>query len=704
MQETIKAFCSICGAHCAGLVTLEDHKIVKWEQDKESGLHYLPCPHFKAQANKEVNESPERLRYPLKRAGAKGEGKWQRISWDEAFDTIASKLLELKEKYGPECLGAGVGEPRGLEFVWLQRLMSAWGSPNIATPHHLCGAVRYAAASATYGSGHSPDQGLDINYPPKLYIMWGNARSELTAEPRENIKEFVRKGGKFIIIDPRRLKVTDKADLWIKPRPGSDGVLAFGMLKIILEEGLYDKEFVNNWTIGLDRIQEEVKKFTLDDVERITWVPKEQILQLTRMYAELKPAVLGASGNTWSQGARNFQGQRLIQILRMIVDRRNIPGWGFSTSRPVVQMSPAKMYLLDKFPRKLDGNVAKQHKYAVRAAYIPYTSLTDGIMDDKIKAALFVQCNPLASYPNAKRVHEAFKKLELMVVVDIFMVPTAGMADIVLPAATTNECDTIGCFTGGQPFRALPRFLDPPGEARSDVMIISEIGKRLGLGEHFFDSDMETIKYILGPSNVTWDEFKNNIRFFRTKKEPKAEEGGFFTTSSGKAEIYSTRAVEVFGCDPMPTWEHINNIPPTTAEYPLLVTSHCDEEYHLTKFKHVKYLRKRKPYPEVQLSPATAEKIGANDGDWVWIESQLGRIMQKLVVDPELDPRVVMTSFGWYLPEDPTNCDQYDLVNVNVLIPDTPVETATGATDCRGIPCRVYKVQPGEVKLPELVV
>ncbi len=134
MSQEILTFCAICGAHCAAKATVDNGKIVKWEQDKESGLHYLPCTVFKGAAAAEISESPDRLKYPLKRVGGRGESKWQRISWDEAFGDIAKKLNELKGKYGPQCLGTAVGEPKALEFVWLERFSSAFGTPNSRTP------------------------------------------------------------------------------------------------------------------------------------------------------------------------------------------------------------------------------------------------------------------------------------------------------------------------------------------------------------------------------------------------------------------------------------------------------------------------------------------------------------------------------------------------------------------------------------------
>ena len=698
MQEQVLTFCAVCGAHCSARATVENGKLLKWEQDKESGFAYRPCTSFKGLANKEINEHPDRLKYPLKRIGERGAGKWERISWDEALNTIAEKLLQLKEKYGPECLGMSVGEPKLFEFVWLQRLATAFGTPNIASPHHICGATRFASASITFGPHHSPDpftehldrSAIDKEDLPRLLVIWGYAMVEKVGSERDWVNAVVQNGGKLIVIDPRRLAICKKADLWIRPRPGSDAALAMGMLKVIIEEKLYDEDFVRNYTVGFDKLCDEIKKFTIEDVEKKTWVPREQIEQLARWYGTYKPATLLGRGNTWSQGTRNFQGMRIIQILRAIVTPENIPGWNYSFSR-LPQNTPRHMYLLDRLKRPLEGNVGSRHKYTVKTSFIPYQSLTKGILDGIVKAAIFTQCDPIISYPNARKVYDAFMKLDLNVVMNIFMVPTATIADIVLPVATANECDTIACFTGAQVFRALPKIVDPPGEAWSDIKIINELGKRLGLTQYFFDTDEEVLNFALEPSGLTWQDFKTKVRMFQPEREYRKEKSGFFTTPSGKVEIYSQRAVEEYGCDPLPTWKHVSEIPDATKEYPLLLTNYCDEQYKLTGFKHVQYFRKRKPFPTVQLNPDTAKKAGVKDGDWAYIETKLGRISQQVVIDPDLDPRVVMASFGWWFPETPANSNQWDRSNINILIEDDEAEKATGSVDLRGIPCKVYK-------------
>lgn len=702
-QVTYSVFCGLCEGHCAALATVENGKIIKWRADKESGLPYRPCPSFKGQAWKEINEHPDRLKYPLKRAGAKGEGKWHRISWDEALESISRKLTKIREEYGPTFLGAGVGEPVQLEFVWLERFMSAFRSPNICTPFGVCGANRFASNSAMWGTHHgvSPraDQREDIHIDP-LLIIWARTMGDFLGHDYDRIKKHVEEGGKLVIINPKKQRVVKWADLWLKPRPGSDGALAMGLLKIVIDEKLYDEEFVDKWTVGFDKICKEISAFTLDDVERETWIPKEQIQQLARWMGEYKITAFGSSRFLVPSGIYGIHAQN---VLNTIIDPNNIPGWGWSSERQFKQWSGRALYLLDKFPRTAEGNVGAQYRYGLRTAYIPYQALVNGILDDKIKAALMVQCNPIITYPNSRKVYDAFKRLDLFVSLEVFPTPTSSLADYVLPVATINEIDTVRASTGGDSLLAYPKIVDPPGEARSDVMIINDLAKKLGLGEYFFDSDIETLNYVLQPSGFTWEEFKK-IRLNITKFTPKTEGGDFFTTPSGKAEFHSNKAKEKLGIDMIPTWQSVTNYPKTSEEYPMLMTSYKDEQFRLSGWKHVKYFRKRKPHPTVHINPEVAQKTGSVDGDWIWIETDTGKIMQKVVIDPDIDPRVALLSWGWWFPEaGGATSFGWDKSNVNILLPDEPADPVTGQTILRGYPCRVYKAEHGEVGIPDFV-
>jgi len=309
-----------------------------------------------------------------------------------------------------------------------------------------------------------------------------------------------------------------------------------------------------------------------------------------------------------------------------------------------------------------------------------------------VKAALVTTSDPLSSYPNAREVYEAFVKLDFLVVLELFMTPTAAMADIVLPAATSGEYDAIGYWGGGEP-RAFPKLVEPPGEAWSDTRIINQLGIRLGLGEHFFDDEGALLEHFVEPGGITYDDLKQR-RILKHERTYQVHEDAPFRTPSGKVEIVSEQMVQLFNTSPMPLWEEVSRLPlgMPSEEYPLLLTTRCEAAYKLTGFKQVEYMRRHMPDPIVEMNPETARKAGLEEGNWIHIETRMGRIQQKLVLDKDMDPRVVFAAFGWWFPEDPANLLQWDKSNVNILFDSEPDEPATGSLELRGMPCRVCKV------------
>ncbi len=239
----------------------------------------------------------------------------------------------------------------------------------------------------------------------------------------------------------------------------------------------------------------------------------------------------------------------------------NIPGWGLSFTPPNA-MRIGTFMLLSKFPRNPEKTDGGRFEWAKRTAYIPYQSLINGILNEKprpVKAVLSVLSNPMIVYPDSHRTYEAFMKLDLVVTADIFPTPTTAISDIVLPAATTHEYDTIGHW-GGSELRAMPKLVDPPGEAWSDNKIINELAKKLGLGEYFWKDDSECLNEILAPGGISWEEFKKK-RILHDKIEPMDPEKKGFKTPSGKLEIYSKQTQERFKSSPMPLWEEVSSFP-----------------------------------------------------------------------------------------------------------------------------------------------
>ena len=542
-STSVFTFCHLCPANCSMKAIVEDDKVVDLEPDVESGFYSEQCVLKKGRFTiPEVMVHRDRLLYPQKRVGAIGEGKWQRISLDEALDTIASKFTELKEKFGPQSVSFGLGEPKGMEFAYGQRLASAFGTPSVVTPGWFCGVPKSMAATYTYGRSTVSDGGGDKL--PALIVSWGSNMTHTSGGlKRENLERILELGGKLIAIDPQPTYVARLADLWIRIKPGSDGALAAGVLKLIIEEKLYDQDIANNWTVGFEKLQEEVARFSLDDVERLTWVPRRQIEEFARTYAQTKPAALQA-GNALCQHVNSFQTARAIAILRSICGNLNIPGGDvFLTLPPFTR--PGKFYLLSKYPRKTELLLGDKFKLAQMSTAMPSHVWSKAILEEDpypIKAAFFILTNPLVSYPNSEETYRALMKLEFSVISELFMTPTAALADIVLPVAWGMEHDELGYWPAwyGQ-IRANPKLVNPPGECWSDGKIIIELAKRLGLGQDFWHDEHEALDEMLEPSGMSYEKFKEK-RAMLPEKEYRRHD---YRTPSRKIEIYSERIAKL---------------------------------------------------------------------------------------------------------------------------------------------------------------
>ena len=685
--EEFYTFCRLCFDRCSLKATVEDGKLLHVAADKESGLKSTPCA--KGLALPEILNHLDRLQYPQKRKGTRGDGIWERISWDEALDTIAKKLQEIKRKFGPESVAFGLGDPKGLEIAFVQRLASAFGTPNVATPGHLCHIPRQLASTFTFGSACIADE----EYLQGLIVIWGcnlfGTRGSYMDPRRFN--SVLENGAKLIVIDPRKIEIASKANLWIKPRPGSDGALAMGLMKVIIEKGLYDHDFVARWALGFEQLKEHIKSFDLQDVERATWVPQEQIEEAAKLYASIKPATI-QWGNALDHTTNSFQTSRAISILRTITGNLDIPGGEVFIAPPPVT-SPGRFMLLRESPRKMVKPIGSEFKLATRSGFIPRQSLVKAILEEKpypVKAGLFFATNPLLTYPNATETYQALMKLDFIVVTDLFLTPTAAIADMVLPAAAVCEYDEIAPYPAVYgAILAYPKLVDPPGECWSDMQVVNELAKRLGLKQYFWDTEREALDLILQPSGLSFEELKEK-RLLRGEKEYRRYEKNGFRTPSGKVEIYS-RQLEDLGYDPLPFYQELSRFDKPTVEYPLLLTSAKEQPFVHSAHRNIASLRRIKTEPVVELNPEVAHKAGLKQGDWIYIETRSGKIKQKLLLDAELDPRLVVASYGWWFPEDSGSFYRWKESNLNVLTrSDPPYEPTLGSVQLRGIPCRVY--------------
>jgi anaerobic selenocysteine-containing dehydrogenase len=529
-----------------------------------------------------------------------------------------------------------------------------------------------------------------------LLLLWGfNPIGLMGGELIENIRAATSAGARVMVIDPKRIQLAKKADLWINPRPQSDGALAMGIIKVIIEEKRYDADFVSKWTVGFKELEEEIKNFSLDDVEKATWVPKAQIEKAARMLTDPKnQPVCYFEGNGLERSIHSFQAMRALYILRALLGSLNVPGGNtLLTPAPFARMG--RFYFPKGNDRKMERGLCSPFRVGMPHAYVPPQSFVRAILDEKpypIKAAINILTNPMVSYPDSEATYRALMKLEFFVVSELFPTPTSAVADIVLPAAWGSEHDAVGYWPGWQQgIRAYPKIVEPPGKAKPNAEWINELAKRVGLRQYFWDKWEDSMDEILEPAGITFEQLKKK-RFLEATKDFRKPEDGVFRTPSGKVELYS-QALKQQGYPPIPTFKELTQFCfEPSEEYPLLMFNGKEAAYMNNGYKHVKLARALKPYPTVDMHPETAKKLGLKEDEWIYIETRKGRVKQILKLDADLHPKLVFPSMGWWFPEEPNDLFQFRKSNINVLTQsEPPYDPEVGAVELGSIPCRVYK-------------
>ena len=691
-----KAACRGCHGGCVHILTVENGKVVKVRPDKDAPLSRgNACA--KGMTIIEQMYHEDRLLHPLRRIGRRGSGNWEKISWDEALDTIAERLGDLKKNHGAECISAITGTGRHL-IPYLWRFTRALGTPNITSAGALiCLGPRKNAGYSTSGTYSCVDYYGDIK--PECIVVWGanpttsGADGELQWHPRRCAQE----GTKFIVIDPQKTELAEKAEIWLRLRPGTDGALALGILNVIIQEKLYDREFVDNWSYGFEQLRQRCAEYDLTKVSEITWIPESQIIQAARMMASIKPLAL-EWGCAFEQSYNATQSCRAIYMLPAITGNYDVPG-GFvegkhinPTKRDPIEPSP---YLINDFPyRSLKPYAHPHHVLGTIRTGKPY----------KIRAMLSFANNTVISLPESQLVYDSLKDLEFFVCMDVFMTPTAQLADIVLPAALWPEVDCVFCMPEFSEHTILcQQKLVQVGECKPDEDVFIELCRRMGL-DYGASSQQELIDMELKEISSRFPEMEG-LDFERLKKAgyftPKRlyynyKKRGGFNTPTGKFEFYS-KEMEQLGGDPLPSWHE----PPVTPvsrpdlknKYPyILITGVRTQQYFISNNRQIKSLRKQYPFPLVRMHPDTAAENGISDGDWVFIKTFKGRITQKAKLEPDIDPRVINCDFGWWYPEADAPGYGWDESNANILTSsDDGCDPYMGSYQLRGILCTIYK-------------
>jgi len=650
--------------------------------------------------------NPNRVKYPIKRTGKRGGGKWQRISWDEALDTIATRMKDSIEQHGSNSVTMSQGTARGYTRYTF-RFLNSIGSRNALTPSHFCYAPRRMVGAATAGGRLYCDYHGWGGEFPRTQIAWAKQLEITNADGEMGVwfLDSLKKAKNFILVDPRATPMATRANLWLQLRPGTDAALALRMMHVIINEGIYDKEFVSNWTYGFDKLQERVQEYPPEKVAGITWVPREKIIQAARMFALDTPGCIQI-GEPVEASINSTQNVRALLCLAGITGNIERPGsmmnWVPSDAGQMEDLA-LEVKIPEESKKTLAG--ADEFRLGALAGCHPNTifnELREG--NSLVKVIHWQGNNALTCYANTRNLLKGLLNLEFMSTADLFMSPIAEYSDIVLPVAHWLETDDIYDMHPRFFIAAVNKAVEPPGEAWPDNKIINELGKRVA-PQYWFEDVEKMLDYQLRKANIKWKEFKETGCLARMGKDQPYykyktdywKKGGGFATPTGKVELYST-VLDDLDYDPLPYYAEPNESPYSTPElareYPLkLSTGGRLSCYFHSQYRQIPWLREIQPYPLVQIHPDTAGELGIKDGDWVWIETLRGRIKQKAKLFAGIDPRVVIAQASWWYPEMPAPEHGIFESNTNVLTSDDAFDPAIGSTNFRALLCKIYRVE-----------
>lgn len=707
-----------CGGRCLLVAHVCEGKITQLDADDRPDEISAPqlrgCARGRAYLRRQYH--PDRLLYPMKRTGKRGEGKFERISWDEALDIIATEMERVKEKYGNGALFVpyGTGSYNQLNgSSTARRLLNLFGG-HLGTYNNYSWAAAQAATPTVYGTQLTGNQRQDwLN--SRYILMWGWNPAEMRDDT--NSDYFIRlareNGARVVCIDPRlSLSAANLADEWIPIRPGTDTAMMSAMAYVMITEGFYDKQFVSTHCIGFDATQmphgyesaENYSDYILghsDNVpktpewaEEITSIPANTITRIAREYATTKPAVL-YQGYGMQRRAYGEQVVRAGCVLASITGNVGIPGgWASGIAFPPDGGSKGSMFPTGENPFKTKIPVFLWTEAATRALEM---GLEDGLVDGdhletNIKLIYAVASNCLINqHSNTNRsaaILQDENLVEFIVVQDNFLTPSGRFADILLPACTQFE--TWGLEDGWKfntEILLMPKLVEPLGESKSDYRICADLAKRLGIYDEYTEGRderswvswlIENIRETRFPDIPTLDEFESSNRgfygipienpsvaFTDFRKDPVAYP---LDTPSGKIEIFSDQLASLNKPLEIPAvpkyiqeWE--SPFGPESTKFPLQAIGHHTLHRVHSTHDNVDWLEEAFPQ-RAFINPLDATVRGIKNGDWVKVFNDRGNIALPCRITKRIMPGVVDIPQGaWWTP-DKKGVDWRGCVNV----------------------------------------
>ena len=716
-----RTVCTTCHARCGVFVYSDGDEIVKIEGDPDNPKSYGTICGAGMSQREIHNDTEGRLLYPMRRVGERGSGEWERITWDEALDTIASESRRIIDEYGPEAIVTGQGTGRTTNH-WHCRLNSTLGLEGWSlVPTHVCLMPHILPNAISLGI-FSPADGDLAN--SGTMVLWGQ-NPAMERGIMRRILDRQRDGGNLIVIDTRFQDMSKHADLAIQPRPGTDGALALGIIREVIANDWYDHEWIENWTYGFEDLRARVEEFTPERVAEICWIKPDQVRVAARMMGTQGPVGMMVGLGPGCMHTNAIQNGRAIACLQGLLGWIDVPG-GVNVPVAFSVMLDDKITLWDsaKDPGRPDLFTFGGEKHPLYKSFgrsnDPNSVFKAMITGEPRPVKMFVAIadDPLLCYEDANLTYQAMTSpnLDLIVVKDFYLSPTAQLADIVLPTADWSERCTYDEELDGPFILAFDQAVPAPGECWDDWRFFLEWGKRMNPEQWPWANEKEMVLWRLKEFygfDLTWEEFQAVPVRVVGMGEPGAEpvfkkyEKGLlrpdgqpgFPTVTGKIE-FSSPAMAAFGYDPVPDYTEPAESPVSTPElaeeFPLIgSTGHRVYSFFHSAWTNVPAQRYFYPEPFAVVHPDDAARYGVTDGEWMTISSPRGKIISKALVSREAKEGCVfiprpawrdecralgLPGYGW------------NKANGNVLVPSEPAEPGYGATAMRSFLC---KIEPG---------
>jgi cysteine desulfurase NifS len=721
--EVRDGLCGICPAGCWVRVRTREGRLqeVRPQPDHPLGMlcrigHHSPA----------IVHDPDRLRYPLRRNGAKGEYAFERISWDDAYGILGDRLEKIKAESGPEATAVYTGrgsfdmalcdffQPAGVAVSSASSVLFPFGSPNSLGVGALC-YVSFAmiAPHVTMGEMHIT---MDVDLEQaELIVIWGaNPATDSPPLVHQQILQARARGAEVVAIDPRRAETARAAEAeWIPLRPGTDGALALGLIQVLLAEELYDEKFARDWTVGFDELAGLVQHYRPEIVEKITGVPAATVRSLARRLARARGAApVMYTGLEYSDSG--VQAIRAVFILWALAGQLDVPGGllfrmrenGFPQNRSGLIDNPDVKKALgrDRFP------VYSLYRGESHAIALPRAVLEGDPY--RIRALIVQGGSIITAWPAPALWRRTLAALDFLVTIDRYHTADSAYADLVLPAATGYEITSFMRY--GPLFKIREKLLEPEGEARNDFLIMAGLAARLGYGHLYPQSEEEILCHALAGSGFTLEQVRaaggavqiqtvmmEYKKWEKSRLRPDGRPG--FNTPSGKFEIAASILAE-HGYDPLPVYSEPREgplaSPQLATRYPLVFNSGARTQYDFRSQHHgVGRLCRHNPEPLVTINEEDAKARGIADGDWVHVESPRGRVKLRALVTADIIAGAIDVSMGG---GGPLGAKAWQEANVNELTDPGHCDPISGFPIYKTLLCEVRKDSDRPGRLPRL--